>query len=75
MISADRQSFTGRPAIVRRLNQGVETLAKMVRPALRAPPERPRLRRQRQRQRRVARRRAALRCAAGFLGGVGAAPC
>lgn len=29
MVAADKQSFHGRPAIVRRLNQGVEQLAKM----------------------------------------------
>ncbi len=29
MVSADRQTFHGRQAIVRRLNQGVEQLARM----------------------------------------------
>jgi hypothetical protein len=29
MVAADKQSFHGKPAIVRRLNQGVEQLAKM----------------------------------------------
>jgi hypothetical protein len=29
MVAADKQTFHGRPAILRRLNQGVETLARM----------------------------------------------